>query len=554
MHGFAPALPKNVYSKPASGSFMCSTTVYLSGSSTFRMRSQPSRLTSLFAGLRTTLIEKTTSSASKGAPSDHLTPRRKWYVIVLPSLLIPPLACVGTTVASPGIARFRASVFVNQAIVSDDMYASVSCCSSCGLRLLMSCPVAKRRTWGIVRGRRACAVAPLAHSVHSSATSTPNSAHRFRINPVVATKRDVGGRRDLRRFDLAPPAPKDVGVSYLYPGLGQVAVDRGLVRQDDVLFGPVRDAHDVDVVKLRAAFTPVGVRHDVMPADLAPCVELAAGRDRPMEERVIPRDASIPCDRFDVLEEGRKPADDAAPFQSVRDAIKRGLIDARFFGAYPPNVADDLMGRKFALERREDTPLELVELDDLRRDGVGQDVGPTPGFETFSTNVTDAEREEFLGRHQAEALRTDPLCEITRVLLDREALGNLERRPEAVLRPGGEAVRRTDDDMTGKRILGEHEVEGRVELLRRNLPGRKRPGGEVRRHQRLPHPSNRPGLHHRDDPLEDGFDRDARARRDLTERILEKTGDAVLGDGEDGGVDRIVDPNGKRTRHRIVRL
>src|SRR5579884_86248 len=104
-HGFAPAEPKKVGRYAPYGFFRWNTTVYLSGSSIFVIRSQPSRPTSLFLGLFTAFVEKTTSSASNGAPSDHFTPRRRCHVIVRPSLLTPPFACVGTTVASSGTGR-----------------------------------------------------------------------------------------------------------------------------------------------------------------------------------------------------------------------------------------------------------------------------------------------------------------------------------------------------------------------------------------------------------------------------------------------------------------
>ena len=81
----------------------------LSGWSILVIRSQPSRPTSLFFGLFTAFVENTTSSPSNGAPSDHFTPLRRCQVIVRPSLLIPPLASVGTSVASSGVGSLCAS-------------------------------------------------------------------------------------------------------------------------------------------------------------------------------------------------------------------------------------------------------------------------------------------------------------------------------------------------------------------------------------------------------------------------------------------------------------
>src|SRR5579872_4659191 len=108
-------------------------TVYLSGSSTFVMRFQPSRPTSLLAGLSTALVEKTTSSALNGAPSDQRTPLRRCQVIVFPSGLMPPLDWVGTTVTSSGYGRLSESYFTRYACVSSEMYPMVVSVNRCGL-------------------------------------------------------------------------------------------------------------------------------------------------------------------------------------------------------------------------------------------------------------------------------------------------------------------------------------------------------------------------------------------------------------------------------------
>ncbi len=106
------------------------------------MRSQPSRLTSLFAWLSTARVENTTSSAVKGTPSDQRTPWRRCQVMVSPSALMPPLARVGTTVVSSGTGRLWRSNLVSHAIVSEAMKPSVVCWLRCGLRLATSSEVA----------------------------------------------------------------------------------------------------------------------------------------------------------------------------------------------------------------------------------------------------------------------------------------------------------------------------------------------------------------------------------------------------------------------------
>src|SRR5690349_17799087 len=75
MHGLAQQLEKKDSVDGEYGFLRWMTTVNLSGSSTPAIWSK--RTNSEFAGSFTTLIEKTTSSASNGAPSDHFTPLRK---------------------------------------------------------------------------------------------------------------------------------------------------------------------------------------------------------------------------------------------------------------------------------------------------------------------------------------------------------------------------------------------------------------------------------------------------------------------------------------------
>src|SRR5665213_1842454 len=72
-HGFAPPVEKNVSTNGEYGFFICRTTVFLSGALADAIKSQPVRPTSLLAGLRTTAIENSTSSAVNRTPSDHLT-------------------------------------------------------------------------------------------------------------------------------------------------------------------------------------------------------------------------------------------------------------------------------------------------------------------------------------------------------------------------------------------------------------------------------------------------------------------------------------------------
>src|SRR5579872_4006173 len=165
---------------------------------------------------------------------------------------------------------------------------------------------------------------------------------------MLSTKFFIRERRDFRRLDLAAAAPENVGVAHRDSGLCQMRIDCGLVREHDLLFGAVDDAHDVDVAKLRAAFAPVRVRHAIVAPDFTPCLELAALRYGPMEKRVVTRDAfsEIPFRRLYVLEERREPPDDAALVKSARNRDKLIVGDAGFLGAALPQFADQLFRRK----------------------------------------------------------------------------------------------------------------------------------------------------------------------------------------------------------------
>src|ERR1041384_342118 len=97
----------------------------------------------------------------------------------------------------------------------------------------------------------------------------------------------VSGWRNLARFDFAAATPEHVRVAHLDPGFFKMPVDCSLVCEQQLLVGAVGDAHDVDVMKLGAAFPPVGVRHDVVPADCLARVDLALRRHGPVKQGVV---------------------------------------------------------------------------------------------------------------------------------------------------------------------------------------------------------------------------------------------------------------------------
>ncbi len=136
-------------------------------------------------------------------------------------------------------------------------------------------------------------------------------AHGLRINARFSQPFFIRERRNFAGFDLASSTPEDVGVARGDSDGGKVFVDGGFVGEDFFAVGAVGDAHDVDVVELRAAFTPVAVGHDVKAADLAARIILAARGDGPMEKGVVLGNAFACGVGLYVLEEGGETSDDA---------------------------------------------------------------------------------------------------------------------------------------------------------------------------------------------------------------------------------------------------
>ena len=101
-----------------------------------------------------------------------------------------------------------------------------------------------------------------------------------------------------------------------------------------------------------------------------------------------------------------------------------------------------------------------------------------------------------------------------------------------------------DHDVPGERVLAKHEVEGLVQARLGDLPGNEGAGRELVRDQGLADAADGARAQHRADALDHRVEVDAGARGDLAEGVAEEPADAVLGDGEDGGVGGVVDGGG----------
>src|SRR5258708_33782558 len=137
-------------------------------------------------------------------------------------------------------------------------------------------------------------------------------AHRGGRDALLAQPRLVDLRNDLRWLDLAPAAPEHVGVTHWNANSVEMAIDRALVREHGGFLRAVRDGHDVDVRKLRPAFSPVRMRENVVTAHLASRLDLPTFRAAPVEECVVAWSACAAGRRSYVFEKGGEASDHPA--------------------------------------------------------------------------------------------------------------------------------------------------------------------------------------------------------------------------------------------------
>src|SRR6516225_4242199 len=93
--------------------------------------------------------------------------------------------------------------------------------------------------------------------------------------------------------------------------------------------------------------------------------------------------------------------------------------------------------------------------------------------------------------------------------------------------------------MTRERIGSEHEIEREVQFCVRNLPCYKRALRKVGRQQRLTDPSNRPGLQHCSDSIQNCSFGDSGEVSYFTKRFTNESLNFVFGNSENSGVDGI---------------
>ncbi len=125
----------------------------------------------------------------------------------------------------------------------------------------------------------------------------------------------VDDRGDFRGLDFGAASPKHIGVSDGDAFGFEMAINGGLVLQDEIFFGAMHHPHDVDVSELRAAFSPVAMSHTVVASNLCAGFDFPTGGDCPVEESIEASDALSAFRWFDMLKEGGKATNDFFPIK-----------------------------------------------------------------------------------------------------------------------------------------------------------------------------------------------------------------------------------------------
>jgi hypothetical protein len=150
--------------------------------------------------------------------------------------------------------------------------------------------------------------------------------------------------------------------------------------------------------------------------------------------------------------------------------------------------------------------------------------------------VADAEGEHAVGGHEEVFGGAGEAHECGGMLVDDLADGDFEGGPQAVAGAGDFAVGGADDDVAGKGVLFEHEVEGASSFSVGDFPGDEGAVGEFGGEEGLADAADDAGFDHGADALDDGIKGYAAFFCDELEGVAEEAFHAVFADGEDAGV------------------
>jgi molybdopterin/thiamine biosynthesis adenylyltransferase/rhodanese-related sulfurtransferase len=282
------------------------------------------------------------------------------------------------------------------------------------------------------------------------------------------------------------------------------------------------------------------MRETFVAADLRADLFLASDRNSPMEESVETGHTHTGLRGLHMFQEGGKTAQQLAFLKGFGHGVEFLEGHSSLFGAGDPSGLADFLGGEFAFEGHENAPFVVSEVHDTCFEHAGKPFGFVAGFDALAAHVADTKGKDALCRHEPIGLRTSESHEKAAMLIERLAGGHFQGRPEFVGLTGNFGIRRADDDMTGERILAEHEFKGGIELFGGHFPSHESAFGEICGQKRLADAADRSGFHHRTDALENGRQVDATQAGNFLKGFAGKTGNLVFGDSKDACVDGVV--------------
>ncbi len=242
-----------------------------------------------------------------------------------------------------------------------------------------------------------------------------------------------------------------------------------------------------------------------------------------------------------MFEEGGETSQDFAGSHAIGDLVKLFEGESCFFGSICPDVFDDFFGFEFPFQRFEDLPFERGKRFQFDLGGFDGGIGFFAGGNGPAADVTDAEGEDHFRGHDAKFVGADGAQEKFAMFGERKTLRDFESGPEFIVGASGDRIGGAENDVSTERVLLEHIIEGGIKLFVGNLPRNESPVGEVGGKKRLTYSSDCPGKQHGLDSFDDNGQVNAAAPGDFAERVTMETGELVFRDGEDAGVDGVVD-------------
>ena len=229
----------------------------------------------------------------------------------------------------------------------------------------------------------------------------------------------VSEGRDFGGFNLAAPAPEDIGVGDRDTSFDEVGIDGGFELHDAILLGAVGDSHDVHIIELGPSLAPVAVRETFVAPDLCADLFFAPDWNGPMEKGVETSHANAGLRGFHMFQKSGKTAKQLALSEGFGDGIELLKGNTSLFGAGDPGWLTNFLWSKFALEGHKNTPFVIGKMNDACFEHAGRTLRFVARLDRLAPDMTDPEGKYALRRHESIGLGTSKVHEKAAVGIER---------------------------------------------------------------------------------------------------------------------------------------